>query len=80
MSASRSRREYFDGCAERCSFDLCPFRPLVDRLSAQREVSRAFCRHQRLHANARTAREWGSQVRQSELRDFWARLEAQARV
>ncbi len=80
MSESRSRLGVFEGCPEGCDFNLCPFRPLTDRLSAHREISRAFCRHQRLHANARTARRWGSRVRQRELRDFWVRLEAQARI
>lgn len=79
MSESRSRLELSKGCADECDFRLCPLRPLADRLSAHREISRAFCRHQRLHASARTAREWRSRVRQRELRDFWARLESHAR-
>lgn len=81
MSQSRDRLELIDdrvGCHD-CGFQLCPYRPSAG-LSARREISRAFCRHQALHARHRTARRWGSQVKQGALRTFWTRYESQARL
>jgi hypothetical protein len=80
MQGSRDRMQCFTSCrTEECEFRLCPLGPPMDRLSARRELSRAFCRHQRLHARRRTARLWGSKVQKRALREFWRRLEALAR-
>jgi hypothetical protein len=78
---SRERTEFFEKCIDgtACDFLLCPIRPPVDRLSARREISRAFCRHQRFNASPRTARLWGSRVQKRALREFWLRVEATAR-
>jgi hypothetical protein len=80
ITASSQRRELLDGCVggESCHFGLCPYRPALNRLSAHREISRAFCRHQQRTASARIARRWGSQVTQRALRDFWRDLESTA--
>jgi hypothetical protein len=81
MSQSRHRRELFDpelGCHS-CGFDLCPFRPAPGR-SAHREISRAFCSHQRLYARHSTASRWGSRVGRRALQDFWTQLESLARM
>ncbi len=79
LQASRRRREFHEGCPRDCGFQLCPFVPARDEPSAHRELSRAFCRDQRLHANLRTARRWGSHVVPRALPEFWRWLEAQAR-
>jgi hypothetical protein len=82
LTASRNRLELFDqhiGCHDDCIFNLCPYRP-TPGMSARRDVSRAFCRHQALHARARTAREWGSNVSQPALSAFWARYESETRL
>jgi NACHT domain len=81
MSTSRNRMELFDdqlGCHD-CDFNLCPYRP-TPGMSARREISRAFCRHQALHARARTAKKWGSHVKQSALSEFWRRYESEIRL
>lgn len=81
MSDSRNRMELFDdriGCHQ-CEFKLCPYRPTAG-MSARREISRAFCRHQALHARARTAKKWGSHVKQRALSEFWTRYESETRV
>lgn len=80
MTSSTHRRELLDGCAgrDRCHFGLCPYRPALNRLSAHREISRSFCRHQQRNASAKTARRWGSQVTQRSLREFWRDLESKA--
>jgi hypothetical protein len=80
ITASTYRGELLDGCigGDHCRFGLCPYRPALNRLSAHREISRAFCRHQQRTANAKTARRWGSQVTQRALRDFWRDLESKA--
>jgi hypothetical protein len=80
MQDSRSRDEFFKGCHEACRFRLCPFQPATDQLSAHREISRAFCRDQRINASARTARRWGSQVSKRSLPQFWRWLESRARI
>lgn len=79
LQKSRRRREFREGCHESCDFQLCPFQPARDQPSAHREVSRAFCRDQRLHANWRTAGRWDSRVAPRVLPEFWRWLEAQAR-
>jgi hypothetical protein len=81
LQGSRDRTEFFDKCVDgtACDFLLCPLSPPIDRLSARREISRAFCRHQRLHASPRTARLWGSHVQKRALREFWMRVESAAR-
>jgi hypothetical protein len=79
LQASRRRRELQDGCSKDCRFRLCPFQPARDEPSAHREISRAFCRDQRLHASPLTARRWGSRVIPGTLPEFWRWLEAQAR-
>jgi hypothetical protein len=79
LQASRRRREFHEGCSKDCRFRLCPFRPARDEPSAHREISRAFCRDQRLHASPLTARRWGSRVIPGALPEFWRWLEAQAR-
>ncbi|MFL5911462.1 MAG: hypothetical protein ACJ768_12910 [Gaiellaceae bacterium] len=79
MSRSTDRRELFDtspGCHD-CSFHLCPFRQ-TPGASAHREISRAFCNHQRLYADHRLARHWGSDVRRRALSNFWAEMETLA--
>jgi hypothetical protein len=83
FAGSRSRTELFDerrGCNPACPFRLCPYSPAIDRMSSHREISRAFCRHQRLYAKPASARRWGSRVRRGALRDFWRELESLARV
>ena len=84
FSGSRDRGEVFgtkdDGCHGSCAFKLCPYRPVTGRKAAHRELSRAFCRHQRTMARRRTARRWRSRVRRPALREFWERLESLARV
>lgn len=80
---STSRAQLFDErfrCPGDCDFNLCPYTPAVNRMSAHREISRAFCRHQRLYATRAYARRWDSRVRRRALRDFWRRLESFARV
>jgi NACHT domain len=79
LRRSRRRREFHDGCHKDCGFQLCPFQPAREEPSAHRELSRAFCRDQSLHANLRTARRWDSRVVPRALPDFWRWLEAQAR-
>ena len=83
MQGSQNRTEFFEGYSEesrpRCQLRYCPLRPPVDRLSAHREISRAFCHYQRLHARARTARLWGSAVKDDALHKFWRELESRAR-
>lgn len=79
LRSSRRRFEIHDGCSADCRFRLCPYQPAQDEPSAYREISRAFCRDQRLHANARTARQWGSHVLPLALPEFWRRMEARAR-
>jgi hypothetical protein len=79
LQASRRRRELHDGCSKDCRFRLCPFQPARDEPSAHREISRAFCRDQRLHASPLTARRWGSRMIPGALPEFWRWLETQAR-
>jgi hypothetical protein len=79
LQGSRRRREFREGCHKNCDFKLCPFQPARHEPSAHRELSRAFCRDQCLHANLRTARGWGSRVIPRSLPEFWRWLEAQAR-
>lgn len=81
FQGSRDRKEVFERCVDgaTCDFRLCPIRPPLDRLSARRDISRAFCRHQRFHASARTARLWGSRVQKRALQEFWLRIESAAR-
>jgi hypothetical protein len=84
FSGSRNRGEIFgmtgEICEEGCAFKLCPYRPVSGRKSAHRELSRAFCRHQRTTARRRTARRWGSHVGRAALHEFWEKLEYLARV
>lgn len=79
LQGSWRRREFREGCDKDCDFQLCPFQPARDEPSAHRELSRAFCRDQRLHANFWTAWLWGSRVGPRTLPEFWRWLEAQAR-
>lgn len=80
LQKSRKRQELNEGCHPACSFNLCPYRPAWDRLSAHREISRAFCRDQILHARRRTAFfGWGSRASSHALREFWRSLERHAR-
>jgi hypothetical protein len=79
LQGSHDRGELQNGCHEDCRFRLCPLQPARDRLSAHREISRTFCRDQRLHAKRFTARRWGSRVSRRALPEFWRWLEAQAR-
>jgi hypothetical protein len=82
MGGSRDRRELFEECAgaDRCKFRLCPYEPVINRLSAHREISRSFCLHQQRNAKARVAKRWGSKVEGRALRDFWDDLESKARI
>jgi hypothetical protein len=79
MSGSSDRRELFETKPCDCDFKLCPFRQ-APGASAHRELSRAFCNHQRLYADYRVARRWESNVRRRELRAFWSELEALVRT
>lgn len=79
LQGSRRLREFRDGCLGNCEFKLCPFQPARDEPSAHRELSRAFCRDQRLHARPRTAWRWRSRVPPRALPEFWRWLESQAR-
>ncbi|HEY2767599.1 MAG TPA: ATP-binding protein [Solirubrobacteraceae bacterium] len=81
MQGSGSREELRDGCVggDQCHFRLCPYEPAVNRLSAHREISRAFALYQQRTATRRIARRWGSRVRSRGLREFWADLGAAAR-
>ena len=79
ISESTDRGELFAASPCSCDFHLCPFRQ-APGASAHRELSRAFCNHQRLYADSRVARRWGSNVRRRELRAFWSELEALART
>jgi hypothetical protein len=79
LQGSRRRREFHEGCDKRCDFELCPFQPSRAELSAHRELSRAFCRDQRLHAKLRTSWLWGARMVPRTLPEFWRWLEAQAR-
>ncbi|HEX5712126.1 MAG TPA: hypothetical protein VFX85_02305 [Solirubrobacterales bacterium] len=79
LQGSHDRKEFIGGCHESCRFHLCPFQPAHDRLSAHREISRAFCRDQRVHSRRAFARGWQSRVSRRALTEFWRRLEAQAR-
>jgi len=80
LQKSRKRRELNDGCDPACVFNLCPYRPAWDRLSAHREISRAFCRDQILHARWQTSFfGWGSWAGPNSLREFWRSLERHAR-
>ena len=81
FAGSRDREEVFDierGC--RCEFKLCPYREATGRRSAHRELSKAFCAHQRVLARRRVARRWESRASAGALRAFWARLESRARI
>jgi hypothetical protein len=83
MQSSRNRSEFFEGYSDDgrppCELRYCPLRPPVDRLSAHREISRAFCHYQRRHASAKTAKRlWGSAVENDALRKFWRELESRA--
>ena len=82
IAQSTDRSELTDGCVDEdgCTFRLCPYQPAVNRLSAHREVSRAFCRHQRLNATHATARLWGARVHKRGLQDLWSELERKART
>jgi hypothetical protein len=82
MTLSRDRNEVFDKCRgePECAFGLCPYEPAINRLSAHREISRGFCRHQQYHATRRAGRRWGSMAKRRELREFWEELEAKARM
>jgi hypothetical protein len=79
LGRSRRRRELQIGCPRDCRFGYCPFQPARDRISAHREISRAFCGDQRLRAGWLAASRSSSGASRSGLRDFWAWLEAQAR-
>lgn len=79
LHGSRRRREFQQGCHDDCGFDLCPFEPARDEPSAHRELSRAFCRDQRLKASFRIAKGWGSGAIPFTLAEFWSRLESRAR-
>ena len=82
MDKSTDRSELFGSCNGHpgCTFHLCPYQPPVNRLSAHREISRAFCRHQSLRATEKAARLWESKVETGPLRDSWKELELRARV
>lgn len=82
MHESTYRSELFGSCNGHhvCAFHLCPYQPPVNRLSAHREISRAFCRHQSLRATEKAARLWESQVKTRPLQESWKELELRARV
>ncbi len=81
LQQSRRLREFRDGCPQgKCEFHLCPFQPARNELSAHRELSRAFCRDQRLHAKQRRAfLRWRARLPRRALPEFWRWLESQAR-
>jgi len=78
LKGSWRRREFHEGCHRDCAFQLCPLQSVGDEPSAHRELSRAFCRDQRLHASFLTARRWDSHVFPRTLPEFWRWLEARA--
>ncbi|MGN6170920.1 MAG: NACHT domain-containing protein, partial [Solirubrobacteraceae bacterium] len=81
MYKSSDRSELFGSCnGHGCTFHLCPYQPPVNRLSAHREISRAFCRHQSLRATEKAAQLWESGVKTRRLRESWRELELRARV
>jgi hypothetical protein len=82
MLESSDRSELFGSCNGHhgCTFHLCPYQPPVNRLSAHRDISRAFCRHQSFRATAKAARLWGSKVETRQLRESWRELELKARL
>ena len=79
LGRSRSRDELRSGCPQSCRFNLCPFQPVRDRVSAHREISQAFCRDQRHHARRLRAWRWRSWVGRRALPDFWRWMEGRAR-
>jgi hypothetical protein len=80
MGASHLRKELFEDCAPQCDFELCPYDPLSGQPSAHREISRAFCAHQRRNARWRTARRWKSDIADDGLSGLWLKLESRAKV
>jgi hypothetical protein len=82
IKQSVDRKELLRGCVgeQKCGLGLCPYQPALNRLSAHREISRAFCAHQRRNASAHVARRWGSRVKERALREFWGELESRARM
>jgi hypothetical protein len=79
VGKSHRRRELRKGCVERCQFGYCPFQPALDRISAHREISRAFCSDQRLRATWLSTFRSSSGASRGGLREFWRWMEAQAR-
>jgi NACHT domain len=87
LSASRDRRELFDGCHETCRFELCPYPSTAERSLARGELSQAFCRRQvdaltglsRLQGVWRRppTRRWSRSGRTA-LARFWAEMERHA--
>jgi hypothetical protein len=80
LARSTDRRELLRGCNEACGFGLCPYQPVLG-LSAHREISHAFCAHQKRNATARTAnKHWKSRVKQGPLSDLWHELEVKSGI
>jgi hypothetical protein len=87
LSASKDRRELFEGCHETCSFKLCPYPIAGERALARGEFSQAFCRRQvdgltglsrvQWWTPSRRAWSWSSSSRTS-LADFWTDMERHA--
>jgi hypothetical protein len=71
----RSDAQRARGSAVRCA---CPYlyNSTNLQIDARRELSRAFCRHQRMHAEAPV---WQQDVDIKELQRFWERMESLAR-
>lgn len=67
-----------DGAGAVLARCLCPYlyEPPEDELKERRELSRRFCRHQRI--NARPLR-WHTEIGTDALREFWTEMENRAR-
>lgn len=85
LTGSRRRHEvlFTNRQTLRCPFAhyqtsgcLCPYTVDPPNGARRRELTRAFCRYQRL--NARRV-PWSPSMRTKHLRDFWARMEDLAR-
>jgi hypothetical protein len=81
LSQSRDRLEILGaGCPASCHYDLCPLTAApVDEPSAQRSVSRAFCRAERQIARRHKPR-WQRHMTKRALRKFWWEMERRART
>ncbi len=87
LSASKDRRELFEGCHESCTFGLCPYPSTGEQALARAEFSQAFCRRQidsltglsRIQALRPSRRAWWwSDSTRASLAGFWIEMERRA--